>query len=173
MKELCDELAETLIAKNQNYGSSALEPPLLAPNMTIYDGLMTRLSDKVKRLSNLNKVGMDLVGESVKDTIKDIAGYCILTLELFKEVDDKKELPTMEPNVGDRMVVAEVNGRCITFMCVHNDIATAEFLLDKCSECCFADKLALCDSMNCDEGSRKDKKDVYFKVLDETDTADA
>ena len=87
----CDEIKTTLVAKNQNYGSSAFKQPSLAPSVSVYDALMTRLSDKFSRLSALNGGEPDKVGESVLDTIKDIAGYSVLAiiaLRYFMKVED-------------------------------------------------------------------------------------
>ena len=42
---------------------------------------VTRISDKYNRLCNLavNK-GIDNLGESIEDTLKDMAAYCIMTI---------------------------------------------------------------------------------------------
>lgn len=75
----CVELSSLLISKNQNYGNSALTPPPLA-DVSIQTGILVRLGDKFKRLQQLTHGEQDKVGESLKDTIQDIAGYCILYL---------------------------------------------------------------------------------------------
>lgn len=75
----CDKLKEILISKNQNYGNAALTPPPLA-DVSIQTGILVRLGDKFKRLQQLTHGEPDKVGESLKDTIQDIAGYCILYL---------------------------------------------------------------------------------------------
>ena len=73
----CVELSSLLIRKNQNYGNSALTAPPLA-DVSIQTGILVRLGDKFKRLQQLTHGEQDKVGESLKDTIQDIAGYCIL-----------------------------------------------------------------------------------------------
>ena len=75
----CVELSSLLIRKNQNYGNSALTAPPLA-DVSIQTGILVRLGDKFKRLQQLTHGEQDKVGESLKDTIQDIAGYCILYL---------------------------------------------------------------------------------------------
>ena len=75
----CVELSSLLIRKNQNYGNSALTAPPLA-DVSIQTGILVRLGDKFKRLQQLTHGEHDKVGESLKDTIQDIAGYCILYL---------------------------------------------------------------------------------------------
>ena len=75
----CDRLKELLISKNQNYGNSALTPPPLA-DVSAKTAILVRLGDKFKRLQQLTHGEQDKVGESLKDTIQDIAGYCILYL---------------------------------------------------------------------------------------------
>ena len=75
----CDKLKELLIAKNQNYGNAALTPPPLA-DVSTKTAILVRLGDKFKRLQQLTHGEQDKVGESLKDTIQDIAGYCILFL---------------------------------------------------------------------------------------------
>lgn len=75
----CVELSSLLISKNQNYGNSALTAPPLA-DISIQTGILVRLGDKFKRLQQLTHGEPDKVGESLTDTIQDIAGYCILYL---------------------------------------------------------------------------------------------
>lgn len=93
IKAVCDEIKDTLVAKHQNYGNSAFTPPALAPSVSVYDALMTRLSDKFSRLATLNNGEPDRVGESVQDTIKDIAGYCILALVATDNIAIIEPLP--------------------------------------------------------------------------------
>ena len=83
----CDRLKELLISKNQNYGNSALTPPPLA-DVSTKTAILVRLGDKFKRLQQLTHGEQDKVGESLKDTIQDIAGYCILFLICGDEKED-------------------------------------------------------------------------------------
>lgn len=46
---------------------------------------VTRISDKYNRLCNLaTKTEVDNLGESIEDTLKDMAAYCIMTLMKLK-----------------------------------------------------------------------------------------
>jgi len=73
-------LTTTLLRKNKDYGSSLFEPPLLAPNIPAKQGILVRLSDKIKRIIQLQSSGSAEVAESLADTILDNAGYSILWL---------------------------------------------------------------------------------------------
>lgn len=77
--QTCMAMSRLLLAKNKNYGNSALTAPPLA-DVSIQTGILIRLGDKFKRLQQLTHGEQDKVGESLKDTIQDIAGYCILYL---------------------------------------------------------------------------------------------
>ncbi|MBQ9372158.1 MAG: DUF1599 domain-containing protein [Thermoguttaceae bacterium] len=81
-----DALRELLVAKNHDYGSSAFESPLLLPTMKPETGVLVRIGDKIKRLQTLAR-NSQYVDESFDDTIRDLAGYCILYLAC-KETDD-------------------------------------------------------------------------------------
>ena len=46
---------------------------------------VTRISDKYNRLCNLaTNTGVDNLGESLEDTLKDMAAYCIMTIMKLK-----------------------------------------------------------------------------------------
>lgn len=85
IKELTEDLADTLIAKNHDYGSS------FEKSMDAYGDvvLLIRLGDKFNRLKNLimkQKQG-EVTDESVEDTLKDLAGYAILGLQVMDARD--------------------------------------------------------------------------------------
>lgn len=71
-------LVRTLLAKNTDYGNSAFEAPLLLANLPARDGILARMSDKVKRIIRLRGTGTAEVAESLSDTVLDLGGYCIL-----------------------------------------------------------------------------------------------
>ena len=82
----CDSLRDTLTAKNSNYGDTARESPYFVPWLDPAQAILIRMSDKVSRLRTLLTKEPDKVGESVRDTVNDLAGYCILYLiELDKQ----------------------------------------------------------------------------------------
>lgn len=76
-KQICEQLHSTYIAKNSDYGDSYEQVRSKYPN-----SILIRLNDKLNRLESLyrkdkiNKVK----DESVKDTLLDLANYCILEL---------------------------------------------------------------------------------------------
>lgn len=74
------DLVSTLLAKNLDYGSSAWDSPLLCSHLSPGDALLCRMSDKIARLQNLLSGKQPQVQESIEDTIKDLAGYCLLLL---------------------------------------------------------------------------------------------
>ena len=75
------EVGALLVRKNQDYGSSGMKRPVLMPSMTPRQALLCRMSDKVARIAQLAD-GSDpqVADEKLEDTIKDLAGYCILWL---------------------------------------------------------------------------------------------
>lgn len=90
IREACDELCEILLAKNSNYGDTAGEPPILAPWLEPDMAIRVRMSDKISRLRTLLTREQDKVGESLKDTFMDLAGYAVLMkIELDKEEESR------------------------------------------------------------------------------------
>lgn len=75
ISELCDEIKETLIKKNRDYGDSYRK----LKNEFGDVALIIRESDKLERLKTLQKQESN-VKESLTDTKLDAAGYYILDL---------------------------------------------------------------------------------------------
>lgn len=91
IRDCCAELSEILQAKNSNYGDTAGQPPYFVPWLEPKTALLVRMSDKVSRLKTLLTKESDKVGESLKDTAFDLAGYCILLcIELAKTEQKNK-----------------------------------------------------------------------------------
>lgn len=89
-KEITEELTALYERKDRAYGSSF---------QSTYEKLglisaVTRISDKYNRLCNLavNK-DIDNLGESIEDTLKDMAAYCIMTIMAMKngQVNEKED----------------------------------------------------------------------------------
>jgi len=83
IQKQCDLLADLLKKKNADYGDSFSERPYLLPNVTTNTSAYIRLSDKFKRLRTLlNSEEQDrrVLDESLEDTLRDVAGYCLLLL---------------------------------------------------------------------------------------------
>nr|DAT97608.1 MAG TPA: Nucleotide modification associated domain 1 [Caudoviricetes sp.] len=83
-QELCDLIHETYLKKNADYGDSFGR----SIDRLGLIAAITRISDKYNRAENLivNNTNSPLVSnESLKDTLLDMANYCIMTvIELEK-----------------------------------------------------------------------------------------
>ena len=75
-----EDLAKLIIAKNARYGNSALTPPTLCPVLTAKEGIQVRLGDKFARMRQLVESGEVVAEEPLRDTVRDIIGYCLLWL---------------------------------------------------------------------------------------------
>jgi len=77
-REVCDDLCDLLSRKNANYGRNLPRHGLR--------GVVIRMSDKLMRLENLvlDDNAADEVGETVEDTLMDLAGYAVKALALMR-----------------------------------------------------------------------------------------
>ncbi len=77
-KSYTDKLADTLAKKNAAYGDAFGK----SIEKYGYIAALVRMSDKWNRLNTLmlDSNGIDNLGESVQDTLLDLAGYCVLTM---------------------------------------------------------------------------------------------
>jgi hypothetical protein len=84
-KNIANELCDLYEKKNKAYGNSFGDT---YKKLGIISAV-TRISDKYNRLCNLaTNPNIDNLGESVEDTLKDLAAYSIMTLmEIHKEND--------------------------------------------------------------------------------------
>lgn len=69
-----------LLRKNRDYGSSAWQRPLLAPDCDSGVAIRVRMSDKINRLVSLLEGEAEIADESVDDTLRDLGAYCLLEL---------------------------------------------------------------------------------------------
>lgn len=97
--ELVDQIVKTHDAKNSNYAKD--NDPLSnfreceAFGIPAHIGTMVRMSDKWSRLVQLTSGKKDAVGENIKDTLMDLAVYCLLEVVLIEEFEKKSsELKT-------------------------------------------------------------------------------
>ncbi len=79
------ELTRLIITKNERYGNSALTAPTLCPQLTAKEGILVRLGDKFARMQRLIETDEVVVEEPLRDTVRDIIGYCLLWLIADKE----------------------------------------------------------------------------------------
>ncbi|KEI94446.1 hypothetical protein N496_20170 (plasmid) [Clostridium botulinum A2B3 87] len=75
-KIICDELKEIYKNKNHDYGDSFGET---YKKLGIISAV-TRITDKVNRLQSLATKEQKVKDESIKDTLKDLANYSIMTI---------------------------------------------------------------------------------------------
>jgi len=78
--ELTDELADLLLKKHKDYGSSNIAD---APGGPL-NGLRVRIHDKTARINNLIDSGAKPENESLEDSFKDLANYAIIALMVLR-----------------------------------------------------------------------------------------
>lgn len=71
--QTCDQIKELLIAKNIQYGNSALEPVRIFSRASTDEQLRVRLDDKLSRLAR----GDESI-ENDDDVLLDLIGYLVL-----------------------------------------------------------------------------------------------
>ena len=77
--QVLSEITEMLIAKNQKYGNSAIEPLGIFSELTPEEGLKVRIDDKLKRIKNGS------LDKDDEDVINDLIGYLVLLKILHKK----------------------------------------------------------------------------------------
>jgi len=84
--EKANDVAKTLEAKNRDYGDSFFNVYNKFGDLSTY----IRLADKLGRLENLVlRKEMMVKNEPTEDVLRDMAGYCILTLVAKEELSKK------------------------------------------------------------------------------------
>ena len=82
----CEELTQIYYNKNQDYGDSFAIVRAKVP-----DAIRVRLWDKMLRLDNLLSGADALVqSETIEDTLKDMANYCLMEL-IERQLEKEKE----------------------------------------------------------------------------------
>lgn len=82
-KQITEELTAIYEAKNHDYGDSFQETYRKLGLISA----VTRITDKVNRLQSLSTKEQRVADESIVDTLKDCANYCIMTI-IAMEVED-------------------------------------------------------------------------------------
>jgi hypothetical protein len=94
--ELTDKMKDIHIRKNAGYAGDC---PDAFKNfresedfeVSAFKGCMVRMSDKWSRIKSLSKnPDNDMVGESIKDTLIDLANYSIIAYCLYEEEEAEK-----------------------------------------------------------------------------------
>ena len=93
-KKLCDLMHETYIKKNSDYGNSFSD---------LYDEYGSIISEihireKFNRFKQL-RTNESQVGESIEDTLMDMANYCLLTLLEMKKLNSYIDEEVIEENI--------------------------------------------------------------------------
>lgn len=85
----CNELATLLKEKNKKYGNSFYQTADELGNACI----VIRLMDKLNRIKTLliGKEEDNMKGESVEDTLTDLAGYAVLSKIYLNDKGEKHE----------------------------------------------------------------------------------
>jgi hypothetical protein len=83
--QVLSEITEMLIAKNQKYGNSAIEPLGIFSDLSPEEGLKVRIDDKLKRIKNGSLQKDD------EDVINDLIGYLVILKILQKDERSKYE----------------------------------------------------------------------------------
>jgi len=82
IREIIEEVQELLIAKNRQYGNSALKPIGVFANGSATDLIKIRIDDKLNRL-----IQGDETIEADEDIVKDLIGYFVLLLIAMRDED--------------------------------------------------------------------------------------
>lgn len=84
----CEELQSLLLMKHADYGGSVYKNPVLKPALSCDDALWVRMSDKIERIASLLGGKPDRTGESLRDSVRDLAGYLVLWLAMPEQRKD-------------------------------------------------------------------------------------
>lgn len=107
-EKICKELNEIYAKKNADYGNSFGDT---FQKLGLISAV-TRISDKYNRICNLATKKSDeakVKDETIEDTLKDLANYCIMTLiEMQYANIAKTTLTTKEDIKSDRL---EISGK--------------------------------------------------------------
>jgi hypothetical protein len=77
--KVLSEITEMLIAKNQKYGNSAIEPLGIFSDLSPEEGLKVRIDDKLKRIKNGS------LDKDDEDVVNDLIGYLVILKILHKK----------------------------------------------------------------------------------------
>lgn len=89
--QLLDEMKELHIRKNAGYAGDSPDPWANfrlseAIGISPFKGILVRMSDKWIRITNLVKnPNNEKVGESIKDTLFDLAAYALIAIAVLEE----------------------------------------------------------------------------------------
>ena len=70
--QVCHDVRNLLLEKNEKYGNSALEPMRVFSSASTVEQLLVRVDDKLSRIKTSGLSGVD------EDTLQDLIGYLVL-----------------------------------------------------------------------------------------------
>ena len=70
--DILQGIEDLLVAKNEKYGNSALEPLGVFSQLSAKEGLLVRIDDKLKRIKNGS------LDKDDEDVVNDLIGYLVL-----------------------------------------------------------------------------------------------
>jgi len=100
--QVLSEITEMLIAKNQKYGNSAIEPLGIFSDLSPEEGLKVRIDDKLKRIKNGSLDNDD------EDVINDLIGYLVLLKILHKKDHPNEALKKGAEKKKQRELLAQI-----------------------------------------------------------------
>lgn len=94
--EILEEMKQIHATKNKDYGGGDplgnFKTSAESLGVSPFKGVLVRMSDKWSRISNIVKSGETHVkDETIEDTLKDLACYCILAIIIKRETETKKD----------------------------------------------------------------------------------
>jgi len=95
--EITEEMKDLYIRKNAGYSGNSEDPWINFRRAELFgisplQGCLVRMSDKFMRIANLSRnPDNEKVGESMIDSLKDLANYAVIAICLYEEEIKKKE----------------------------------------------------------------------------------
>lgn len=100
--QVLSEITEMLIAKNQKYGNSAIEPLGIFSDLSPEEGLKVRIDDKLKRIKNGS------LDKDDEDVINDLIGYLVLLKILHKQDQPNEALKKAAEKKKQRELLSQI-----------------------------------------------------------------
>lgn len=80
--EVCDDIKQLLLKKNEQYGDSALNPARILSKASATEQILVRIDDK------LNRIIQGDILEDDEDVVSDLIGYLVLLKVALKKQQD-------------------------------------------------------------------------------------
>lgn len=107
--DILQGIEDLLVAKNEKYGNSALEPLGVFSQLSAKEGLLVRIDDKLKRIKNGS------LDRDDEDVVNDLIGYLVLLKihanreQSFDELDGSHKWEKITNDIGNP-ITFESNG---------------------------------------------------------------